>query len=219
MAARRIRLRKARRGEALRLSALCRRSKAHWGYDASFMRASRAALTVSPSDIAQGSVTVAENHAGRPLGLYRLDRTGRNVELGLLFVDPAAIGRGVGRALMDHAIEAARRRGFIAMEILADPNAAAFYEVIGARLIEIAPSDAIPGRTLPRYLLRLGRRRSLAIGGGFAYKQARPAAAPGPRPTAQITCCFQYEIWPEWWRCKDGFGPDSSVVEQPLRKR
>ena len=35
------------------------------------------------------------------------------------------------------------------MTILADPNAAAFYERMGARYLRHAPSDAIPGRTLP----------------------------------------------------------------------
>jgi len=33
----------------------------------------------------------------------------------------------------------------------ADPNAAPFYERMGARFVRNAPSDAIPGRTLPLY--------------------------------------------------------------------
>ena len=37
------------------------------------------------------------------------------------------------------------------MTILADPNAAAFYERLGARYLRHAPSDAISGRTLPFY--------------------------------------------------------------------
>ena len=37
------------------------------------------------------------------------------------------------------------------MPILADPNAAPFYERMGARFVSQAPSDAIPGRTLPLY--------------------------------------------------------------------
>jgi hypothetical protein len=37
------------------------------------------------------------------------------------------------------------------MAILADPNAAPFYERMGARLVSQAPSDAIPGRMLPLY--------------------------------------------------------------------
>ena len=37
------------------------------------------------------------------------------------------------------------------MAILADPNAVPFYERMGARFVSHAPSDAIPGRTLPLY--------------------------------------------------------------------
>ena len=45
----------------------------------------------------------------------------------------------------------ARRRGATRLTILADPNAAAFYERNGARKIGMAPSDAIPGRFVPLY--------------------------------------------------------------------
>ena len=37
------------------------------------------------------------------------------------------------------------------MTILADPNAAPFYERMGATFMRMAPSDAIPGRSLPLY--------------------------------------------------------------------
>jgi hypothetical protein len=37
------------------------------------------------------------------------------------------------------------------LTILADPNAAGFYEANGAVWIRDAPSDAIPGRRLPLY--------------------------------------------------------------------
>ncbi len=57
-----------------------------------------------------------------------------------------------------HAIGAARRRGAERLTILADPNAAGFYERSGAVRIGDAPSDAVPGRRLPLYELRLGRK-------------------------------------------------------------
>jgi hypothetical protein len=37
------------------------------------------------------------------------------------------------------------------MTILADVNAAPFYERLGARFLRNEPSDAIPGRVLPFY--------------------------------------------------------------------
>jgi GNAT superfamily N-acetyltransferase len=68
-----------------------------------------------------------------------------------MFVDPRTINRGVGRALFEAAVVLARRLGAKRMAILADPNAAPFYERMGARFVSQAPSDAIPGRTLPLY--------------------------------------------------------------------
>ena len=43
----------------------------------------------------------------------------------------------------------AQQRGAKRLTILADPNAAGFYERDGAVRIGEAPSDAVPGRLLP----------------------------------------------------------------------
>ncbi len=142
-----VAVRSARPGEAAALTALSVRSKAHWGYDDAFMRLSLASLTVSNADIAAGGVLVAER-AGQRLGVAKVEPDG---ELGMLFVEPLALDRGVGRALFDAAAVLARRLGARVMPILADPNAAPFYERMGARFVAQAPSDAIPGRTLPLY--------------------------------------------------------------------
>jgi predicted N-acetyltransferase YhbS len=75
--------------------------------------------------------------------------------LNKLFIEPRHIRSGVGRALLAHAIAEARRRGAGRLTILADPNAAAFYERAGAVRIGEAPSDAVPGRLLPLYEVRL----------------------------------------------------------------
>ncbi len=141
-------VRPAQAGEAEILTALCVRSKAHWGYDATFMRLSKASLAVSDADIAAGRVLVAADGGGLVFGMARVEPDG---ELGMMFVDPTAMGRGAGRALFAAAIALARRLGAQRMPILADPNAAPFYERMGARFLAQAPSDAIPGRTLPLY--------------------------------------------------------------------
>jgi len=142
-----ISVRRAQAGEAQALTALCMRSKSHWGYDDAFMRLSRASLTVSDADIASGHVLVATDD-DRIAGVARVEPDG---ELGVMFVDPPAMGRGAGRALFAEAAALARRLGARAMPILADPNAAPFYARMGARFVAHAPSDAIPGRTLPLY--------------------------------------------------------------------
>lgn len=144
-------IRAAQVGEATKLTALCVRSKAHWGYDAEFMRLSASALAVDEADITAGRVLVAADVEDRPLGMAAVLGKGDTVDLDALFVDPPAIGSGAGRALFAAALDLARGLGARRMTILADPNAAAFYERMGARFLRNAPSDAIPGRTLPLY--------------------------------------------------------------------
>ena len=144
-------IRPARTGEAESLTALCLRSKAHWGYDADFMRRSARILVVRPGEIAAGRVVVAVDAEDRPLAVASVLSEGRIADLDLLFVDPPAMGGGAGRALFAAAVELARKLGSSMLTILADPNAASFYERMGARFVRNAPSDAIPGRSLPLY--------------------------------------------------------------------
>ncbi len=144
-------IRIARPQEAQALSALCCRSKAHWGYDAQFMRLSEAALAVPRALIALGQVLVAEDAHGAPLGVASVETLAAPGEFDLahFFVEPAAFGTGVGRALFAAAAELAKAKGARRLIILSDPNAAAFYARMGASAIGDAPSDAIPGRRLP----------------------------------------------------------------------
>ncbi|MET8470701.1 GNAT family N-acetyltransferase [Streptomyces sp. NPDC006422] len=149
------RLRPARPDEAERLSALALRSKAHWGYDDAFMASCVAELTLHPSEVERRRTTVAEDADGRLLGLVTLEGAPPVGELGLMFVDPDAMGLGVGRLLFEHMREAARAAGFRAVGWSADPNAVPFYEAMGGRHVGVTPSGSIPGRTLPLMELRL----------------------------------------------------------------
>ncbi|MGE0152606.1 MAG: GNAT family N-acetyltransferase [Reyranellaceae bacterium] len=156
-----MRLRPAKTSEAHALSELCFRSKAHWGYDAAFMEQSRKALTISKAKIRDNPVVVAVGDrvgdGERLLGVYALEAQGTTVDLDLLFVDPPAIGTGVGRALFRDAVAEARMLGGRELTVLADPHAAGFYEAMGCRFAEMRPSDAIGGRRLPLYRLTLRR--------------------------------------------------------------
>jgi GNAT superfamily N-acetyltransferase len=146
-----MRVRSAEAGEAANLTALCLRSKAHWGYDAEFMRLCVPSLTVTERSIAEGRVLVATDESGRMLGTVSVGRDGDDAELALMFVEPSAIGGGTGRTLFEAAVSLARELGYRRMTILADVNAAPFYERMGARFLRNESSDAIPGRVLPFY--------------------------------------------------------------------
>jgi GNAT superfamily N-acetyltransferase len=112
---------------------------------------SAATLQVRESDIAAGRVLVAADANGSPIGVAAVVLEGDVADLDVIFVDPPAIGTGAGRALFHAASQLAVKFGANRMTILADPNAASFYERMGARFLRDAPSDAIPGRNLPLY--------------------------------------------------------------------
>lgn len=138
------------------LSALCLRSKAHWGYDAAFMAACEAELTLRPGDLTITTVGVALRD-GEPVAMAQVgpaEVAGR-AELWKLFVAPGAMGQGLGRAMMAWAAAAARVRGAQALEIAADPGAEGFYLSLGADRVGVAASGTIPGRVLPLLVLKL----------------------------------------------------------------
>lgn len=144
-------LRPATPDEAGLLSELALRSKAYWGYSPDFLAACRAALTVDPADCDGSSVRVAAR-GDQVLGYWHLTATDDPVkgELADLFVDPQAIGTGVGRLLLTDAMAHARARGWQTLELDADPNAEAFYQHQGAERIGLTASTVTPGRSLPR---------------------------------------------------------------------
>lgn len=143
-----VRVREARAEEAGALTDLALRSKAHWGYDAVFLAACREELTMVSWDLARRRARVAEAD-GRLLGFTTLEGKPPEGVLGMMFVEPEAIGRGIGRLLFEHTVAEARRLGFSSFTIDADPYAEAFYLAMGAVRIGSTPSGSVPGRKLP----------------------------------------------------------------------
>lgn len=148
-------LRSARVAEADDLTELCLRSKAVWGYDASFMDACRAELTMTPAKIETSQVQVAELD-GKIAGVARLCFSRDGAELAALFVEPETQRSGIGRALFDWAAAECRAHGATTMTIEADPGAVPFYRRMGARDVGVVPSGSIPGRFIPRLELTIG---------------------------------------------------------------
>jgi len=151
----RLTLRAARADEAALLSALALRAKALWGYSPEFMQACRDELTYAAADVARGGFVVAEED-GRVVGFYALAPTVDGAaELKALFVEPAEIGRGLGRALIEHAKASAARLGASRMVIQGDPHAARFYVAAGGVHSGTRPSGSIAGRALPLFVIAL----------------------------------------------------------------
>ncbi len=146
-----VSVRPARFGEARLLTELALRSKAHWGYDAAFLASCREELTLDDAEHAGRRTTVAERDGG-VVGFTTLEGEPPQGVLGMMFVDPDAIGEGVGRLLFAHAVEAAGALGFTRFTIDADPNAEPFYAAMGGVPVGTVPSGSIPGRSLTQYL-------------------------------------------------------------------
>jgi GNAT superfamily N-acetyltransferase len=141
-------VRHALQEEAHLLSCLALRSKSHWGYDADFLEACRAELTLSPQYIDASPVYVLEE-GKRIVGFYGLHEQGGELELLYLFVEPAAMNRGYGKRLWNHALEVAARLGFQKISIESDPYAEAFYRAMGAERVGEVTSSIKADRKLP----------------------------------------------------------------------
>lgn len=113
------------------------------------MEACRDELTFTGEQCGSADMWVAAND-DEILGFYLLTSDGAVGELVAMFVDPAHLGAGVGRALLQHAREQADVRGIRQLYVDADPHAEAFYAHHGARRIGQTPSGSIPGRVIPR---------------------------------------------------------------------
>jgi GNAT superfamily N-acetyltransferase len=142
--------RRARPGEAVALTELIMRSKAHWGYDQAFLDACRPVLALSPEVIQRDPVYCAEV-AGRVAGVSHLIMLNdAEVDLDHLFVDPEFIGQGVGAQLWRHAVDRASALGARAIVFGADPNARPFYERMGAVVVSEQVSTIVAGRRTPQ---------------------------------------------------------------------
>jgi len=98
----------------------------------------------------KGEILIAENAEGRLLGsIYMERRDPRRGYLGMLAVDPAQQGRGLGRRLMTAAENRFRAEGMESVEIIVlnmRPELPPLYQKFG--YVEVGREDFKPSRTL-----------------------------------------------------------------------
>jgi GNAT superfamily N-acetyltransferase len=148
-------LREPNSGELPMLSGLCQRSKAHWGYSRDMMEAFAAELTVTSDDLARDAIMLAEDKRG-VAGVVQVSKQGDDAVLEKLFVEPERLGEGTGKILYVWACRVARDNGAKHLVIDADPDAAGFYQHMGAVQAGTVESGSIPGRQLPHLVHPLG---------------------------------------------------------------
>lgn len=144
-------IRPATPDEASLISELSMRSKAYWGYTHDFMRACEDELSHSEHNIQDPNrhYAVAE-HGEKPAGFYTLEDIYKpTIHLLALFIEPEAMGQGIGRLLFDDAYAKAKKLGARIIEVQSDPYAETFYQKMGAVTVDKLESGSIKDRFLP----------------------------------------------------------------------
>ena len=150
-----VTFRRASPEAAEELTALTIASKAHWGYDEDFMALARPTLAVTPDYLETNDCWVAEID-GATVGWFSLVSVAGGLLLDNFFVIPAQIGSGLGRLMWNEAVRRAEAAGVERMTLEADPNAAGFYEHMGAKLTGSVEAP-VTGRRLPVYEVQFKR--------------------------------------------------------------
>jgi GNAT superfamily N-acetyltransferase len=125
---------RAQPDDASVLTGIAFAAKRHWGYPERWIEYWRELLTIRPEFIANHE-TYAAILEGRTVGFYALGIAEDKLDLLHLWVLPDAMGRGIGRSLFKHGIECAQGLGFRELRIESDPNAAGFYQRMGAHRV------------------------------------------------------------------------------------
>ncbi len=145
------RIRDARPAERAALQALQARAAAVWEEDRAVLEAHPDAIVVPADAIAERRLRVAVDDEDRLLGFSLvLPVVVGERELDGLFVEPDAMGRGVGRLLVTDVVQRAQADGADRLFVVSGRGARGFYERLGFRLL-----DAVPTRFGPALQLQL----------------------------------------------------------------
>jgi ribosomal protein S18 acetylase RimI-like enzyme len=145
-----MRIRDAVVAEAAGLTELQRRASLVWEEYRDDLLAHPEAIDVPADLVRSGAVRVAEED-GRVLGFSAvLPPAGESAELDGLFVEPDLMRGGVGRALVDDAVDRLRTAGVARLEVTANPRALGFYEKLGFVAVGSADTEFGPGVRMHR---------------------------------------------------------------------
>ena len=126
-------IRFARGSEREALEGLQRRASVHEPLYREQLEAHPDAIELPAEQITAGLVRVAEQDSEIVGFAVLLERSADACELDGLFVEPERMRAGVGRRLVEDAKRVARVRGATRIDVVANPQALAFYEAVGFR--------------------------------------------------------------------------------------
>lgn len=141
-----VEIQKAESIDAPRLSDISLSAKKHWNYPEEWLSAWSNELKVTPKYIAAHAVFKLIKQE-EIIGFCSIKKDGPRYEVDHLWILPAYMGKGLGKRLLDTALDARCPRG-AKIRVYADPNAQEFYEKQGFEKID--QFESYPkGRFLP----------------------------------------------------------------------
>ena len=126
-----LEIRRALPEDAGALTQIALAAKGHWGYPQRWMQIWKPELTFNPDYFLENE-SWKGSLENQPVGFYTLLEKDRNAWLENLWVTPSQMGRGIGNALLQHALGLSRERGYHILRLESDPNAVGFYKKMGA---------------------------------------------------------------------------------------
>ena len=139
-------------------------AKRHWNYPEDYYERWKDELTITRAYIAlnlvyksqqngciPGFYSIVENVAGFFSGEVFIEK---GFWLEHLFIRPEYHRCGIGRLLVEHAMNIAKGRNIDRLLVFVDPFAKGFYDKIGAEFLYESKSS-VPGRIIPVYELKL----------------------------------------------------------------
>lgn len=131
---------RAAAGNADALTKIAFAAKRHWQYPEDWMRRWERVLTITPDDVSRHPTFVAVVDS-ELIGFCAVQIAAETAVLEHLWVLPAFMGQGVGRALFQHAETVARAAGARRLRITGDPHAELFYARMGATVYGREPAS------------------------------------------------------------------------------
>lgn len=138
-------------------------AKRHWNYPDNHYEIWKDELSISSDYIIQNIVYKSQIGADS-VGFYSIVENAYNFRVGEVFIEkgfwmehlfirPEYHKLGIGRLMVEHALNIAKQKRIDRLLVFADPFASGFYEKIGALFLYESKSS-IPGRLIPVYELK-----------------------------------------------------------------
>jgi GNAT superfamily N-acetyltransferase len=151
---------RARPEDAPVLTEIALASKAYWGYPQRLLDLWEPTLTVYPATVRDQQVYLIRQ-GGVPVAFYALIGHPPALDLDQLWVLPEWIGKGLGRKLVEHALQRAILLGAEIVDVQAEPHAEEFYLHMGARRVgEFVYTLEGEQRVLPKLVFDLPGAKS-----------------------------------------------------------